>query len=58
MPENKVHDQLGQLQPGTLGLGQYKAEREQKAKIFRAQYPERYTGGTKKGAPYDIRHDA
>ena len=46
MPKNEAHDQVGQLKPGTTGVGQHMAEREQKAEIFRAQYPERYTGGT------------
>ena len=45
MPKNEVHGQVGQLQPGTPGVGQHMAESEQKAEIFRAQYPERYTGG-------------
>ena len=46
MPKNEAHVQVGQLQPGTPGVGQYTAEREQKAEIFWAQYLERYTGGT------------
>ena len=46
MPENKVHDQLGQLQPGTTGVGKHIAEHEQKEEKFRAQYPEHYTGVT------------
>ena len=37
MPKNVVNDQVGQLQPGTPGVGQHMAEREQKAEIFRAQ---------------------
>ena len=44
MPNNEAHGQVGQLQPGTPGVGQYTVEREQKSEIFRAQYPERYTG--------------
>ena len=46
MPKNEAHGQVGPLQPGTPGVGQYTEEREQKAEIFRAQYPEPYTGGT------------
>ena len=45
MPTNELHGQVGQLQPGTPGVGKHMAEREQKAEIFRTQYPERYTGG-------------
>ena len=45
MPKIEAHGQVGQLKPGTPGVGQYTAEHEQKAEIFRAQYPERYTGG-------------
>ena len=44
MPKNEVHDRLVQIQPGTLGVGQYMAEREKKAEIFWAKYPERYKG--------------
>ena len=47
MQKNEVHGQLGQIQPGTPGVGQHMSEHEQKAEIFRAQYPESYTGGTK-----------
>ena len=46
MPKNEVHDQGGSLQPGTPGVGKHMSEREQKAEIFLAQYPERYTRGT------------
>ena len=46
MPKNEANGQVGQLNPGTPGVGQYTAEREQKAEIFWEQYPERYTGGT------------
>ena len=42
----KAHGQVGQIQPGKTGVSEYMAEREQKSEIFRAQYPERYTGGT------------
>ena len=46
MPKNEAHGQVGKLQPGKPGVGKNVAEREKKAEIFRAQYPERYTGGT------------
>ena len=46
MPKNEAHGQVGQIHPGTPGAGKHMAEREQKAEIFRAHYPERYTGGT------------
>ena len=46
MPKNEAHGQVGQLQKGTPGVGQYTEEREQKEEIFWAQYPELYTGGT------------
>ena len=45
MPNDEVHGQVGQLQPGTPGVGKHMAEREQKSEIFWAQYPELYTGG-------------
>ena len=45
IPKNVSHGQVGQLQPGTPGVGQYTAEREQKAEVFWAQYQERYTWG-------------
>ena len=45
MPKNEAHGQVGKMQPGTPGIGQHMAECEQEAEIFRAQYPERYTGG-------------
>ena len=35
---------VGQLQPGAPGVGKHMVEREKKAEIFRAQYPEHYTG--------------
>ena len=44
MKNNEVHGQVGQLQPGAPGVGQHMTDREQKAEIFQAQYPERYTG--------------
>ena len=40
MPKNEVHGQVGQLQPGTPGVGQHMAECEQKSEIFRPHYPE------------------
>ena len=46
MPKNEAHGQVGQLQPGTPGVGQYTEEREKKAELFQAHYPERYTGRT------------
>ena len=46
MPKNEAHGQVGQIQLGTPGVGKYTAECEQKAEIFRAKYPERYTRGT------------
>ena len=59
MPKNEAHRQVGQLKPGTPGVGKYTAECEQKAEIFWAQCPERYTGGNKdRGAPYNSSHDA
>ena len=45
MPNNEVRGQVGQLHPGAPRVGQHMAERKQKAEIFWAQYPERYTGG-------------
>ena len=42
--KNEVHGQVGEIQPGTPVIGQHMAERKQKAKLFRAQYPDRYTG--------------
>ena len=45
MPKNEVHGQLGNLHPGKPCVGQHMAEREQKAGIFQAHYPELYTGG-------------
>ena len=58
MPNNEVRGQVGKVHPGTPGVGQHMAEREQKSEIFWSQYPERYTGGGKhRGASYDIRHD-
>ena len=42
MPNKEVHVQVGQLQIGEPGVGQHMSEREQKAEIFWAQYPERY----------------
>ena len=44
IPKNEVHVQVGQLQPGAPGVGQHVVEREQKAEIFWAHYPERYIG--------------
>ena len=44
MPKNEVHGRVGQLQQGAPDVGQNMAEHEQKAEIFWAQYPERYTG--------------
>ena len=46
MPKNEAHGQVGKLQPGTPGIGKHMADHRQKAEIFRAQYPECYTGGT------------
>ena len=43
MPKNEVHGQVGKLQTGALGVGQHVYEREEKAEIFRAQFPECYT---------------
>ena len=37
MSKNEVHGQAGRLHPGTPGLGQHTAEREQKVEIFREQ---------------------
>ena len=42
MSKNEVNGQVGQIQPEVPGLGQRMTEREQKAEIFWAQYPERY----------------
>ena len=44
MPNNEVHGQVGKLHPGAPCLGQHMIEREQKAEMFWAQYPEHYTG--------------
>ena len=44
MPNIEVHGRVLQLQPGEPGVGQHMAERKQKVEIFRAQYPESYTG--------------
>ena len=44
MPKNELHVQVGKLQPGAPGVGQHMFDREKKAEVFRAQYPERYTG--------------
>ena len=52
IPKNGAHGQVDQLHPGTPGVGQYTAEREQKVEIFLAQYLEGYTG--KKNA--DVHH--
>ena len=46
MPKNEAHGQVGQLHPGTPGIGQYTADCEQKTEIFWAQYLEHYAGGT------------
>ena len=46
VPKNEVHGQVGQIKPGAPGVGQHMVKREQKSEIFRAQYPERYTGET------------
>ena len=45
MPKNEVHGQVGQLYPGTLGVGQHMEAHEEKLEIFRSNYPECYTGG-------------
>ena len=45
MPNNELHGQVGQLQPEVPDLGQHMTEREEKAEIFWAQYPERYAEG-------------
>ena len=37
MPKNELHGQVGQIQPGTPGVGQHMAERERKMEIFWAQ---------------------
>ena len=44
MQKNEVHGQVGQIQAGAPGVGQHMEEREKKAEIFWAQYPECYTG--------------
>ena len=43
MPKNELHGRVGQIYPGAPGVGEKKDKCEQKAEIFRAQYPERYT---------------
>ena len=45
IPYNEVHGQVGQLHPRKPGVGKHMAEREQKAEIFCAHNPERYTRG-------------
>ena len=37
MPNNKVHGQVGRIQPGAPGVWQHTAEREQKAEMFWAK---------------------
>ena len=44
MPNNEVHGRLEKIQTGAPGVGKHMVEREQKVEVFRAQYPERYTG--------------
>ena len=44
-PKNEAHRQVGQLKPGTPGVGKYTVEREKKAELFRSQYLEHYTEG-------------
>ena len=34
MPKNEAHGQVGQIQPGTPGVGQHMVEREKKQKPF------------------------
>ena len=34
IPKNEANGQVGQLQPGTPGIGQHMVEREQKPEIF------------------------
>ena len=59
MPKNEAHGQVRQIQPGTPGVGQYTAEREQQKGNLSGTIPRTlYRGDKHRGAPYDSRHDA
>ena len=58
MPKNEVHGRVGQINPGSPGVGQHMAEHEKSGKVSGTLTIPLYRGGIHRGAPYDFRHDA